>query len=88
MGHFTSQCLERKKKNKTQMTALTTVDEFSKSFEEDFCFITCMSSATVPNMWFINNAAFCHMTGCKEWLTRLYEGDIKLVIELGDDMTL
>jgi hypothetical protein len=35
MGHFASQCPERKKK-KPQMAASTAVDEFAKSFEEDF----------------------------------------------------
>jgi hypothetical protein len=85
MGHFASQCPERKKKNKPQMAASTAVDEFSKSFEEDFCFITCMSSAVVSNIWFVDSGASCHMTGHKEWFTRLQEGGVNLVIELGDD---
>jgi hypothetical protein len=85
MGHFASQCPERKKK-KPQMGTLATVDEFTKSFEEDFCFIACMSSTTVLDMWFVNNGASCHMIGRKEWFTRLQEGGVNLVIELGDDM--
>ena len=44
-----------------------------------------MSSTTVSDMWFLNNGASCHMTGHKEWFTRLHEGGINLVIELGDD---
>jgi hypothetical protein len=70
MGHFASQCPERKKK-KPQMATSTTVDEFAKSFEEDFCFIACISSTTVSNMWFVDSGASCHMIGCKEWFTRL-----------------
>jgi hypothetical protein len=42
MGHFASQCSE-KKKNQPLMAASATVDEFSKSFEEDFCFIACLA---------------------------------------------
>ena len=85
MGHFTSQCPEKNKKNQSHMVASATVDEFSKSFEEDFCFIACMSSATVSNMWFVDNEASCHMIGCKEFFTRLQEGGVNLVIELRDD---
>jgi hypothetical protein len=82
MGHFASQCPEMKKKNQPQMAASTVLDEFAKSFEEDFCFIACMSSATVSDMWFVGNIASCHMTGCKEFFTRLQEGGVNLVIEL------
>jgi hypothetical protein len=71
MGHFASQCPKRKKKNKPQMAASAAVDEFAKSFEEDFCFIACMYSAVVSNMWFVNSGASCQITWCKEWFTRL-----------------
>jgi hypothetical protein len=84
MGHFASQCLERKNKN-PNMAASAVVDEFSKSFEDDFCFMACMSSTVVSDMWFVDSVASCHMTGCKEWFTRLQEGGINLIIELGDD---
>jgi hypothetical protein len=47
MGHFASQCPKKKKKNQLQMAASAAMDEFAKSFEEDFCFIACMSSAAV-----------------------------------------
>jgi hypothetical protein len=62
------------------------VEEFAKSFKEDFCFIACMSSATVSDMWFVDNKASCHMTRRKEFFTRLQEGGVNLVIELEDDM--
>jgi hypothetical protein len=84
MGHFASQCPERKKK-KPQMAASIAIDEFAESFEEDFCFIACMSSTTVSDMWFVNNGASCHMIGHKEWFTRVHEGGVNLVIELWDD---
>jgi hypothetical protein len=85
MGHFSSQCPENKKKKKPQMAASTEVDEFAKSFEEDFCFIACMSSTTVSDIWFVDIRASCHMTGCKDFFTRLHEGGVNMVIELGDD---
>jgi hypothetical protein len=69
MGCFASQRPKRKKK--PQMAALAAVDEFAKSFEEDLCFIACMSSIVVLDMWFVNSGASCHMTGHKEWFTRL-----------------
>jgi hypothetical protein len=68
------------------MAASATVDEFAKSFEEDFCFVACMSSAIVSDIWFVDNGASCHMTRCKDFFTRLQEGGVNLVIELGDDM--
>jgi hypothetical protein len=42
-GHFASQCPE-KKKSKPQMSTSAGVEEFAKSFEEDFFLIACMSS--------------------------------------------
>jgi hypothetical protein len=44
-----------------------------------------MSSTTISDMWFVVNGASCHMTGCKEWFTRIQEGGMNLFIELGDD---
>ena len=67
------------------MANSTVVDEFAKSFEEDFCFIACMSSAAVSDMWFVDNGASCHLTGSKEFFTRLQEGGVNLIIELEDD---
>jgi hypothetical protein len=84
MGHFASRCPKRKKK-KPQMAASSAVDEFAKSFEEDFYFIACMSSTVVSDMWFVDSGASCHMTRRKEWFARLQEGGVNLVIELGDD---
>jgi hypothetical protein len=45
------------------MAASSVVDEFDKSFEEDFCFVACMSSTTVSDMWFVDNGASCRMIG-------------------------
>jgi hypothetical protein len=84
MGHFASQCPEKKKKNQPHMAAYAAVDEFAKSFEEDFCFIACMSSAAVSDMFFESGAS-CHMTGSKEFFTKLQDGGVNLVIQLGDD---
>jgi hypothetical protein len=85
MGHFASQCLEKNKKNQPQMATSVVVDEFSKRFEGDLWFIACMSSTTISNMWFVDNRAYFHMTGHKEFFTRFQEGGMNLVIELGYD---
>ena len=84
MGHFASQCPEKKEK-KPQMASSAALDEFAKSFKKDFCFIACMSSAAVSDIWFVDSRASCHMTGHKEFFTRLQEGGVNLVKELGDD---
>jgi hypothetical protein len=83
-GHFASQCPE-KKKNKPQMAASAGVEEFSKSFEEDFCLIAYMEKSTASSVWYIDSGASCHMTGHKEFFTSLQEGGVSLHIELGDD---
>jgi hypothetical protein len=74
-----------KKKNKPQMAASAEVEEFAKSFEEDFCFIACMASSIVSDIWFVDSGASCHMMGHKEFFSRLQEGGVNLHIELGDD---
>jgi hypothetical protein len=75
----------KKKKNQPQMAASAAMDEFAKSFEEDLCFIACMSSVAVSDMWFVDSGASCHMTGRKEFFTRIQEGGVNLVIDLEDD---
>jgi hypothetical protein len=85
MGHFTSQCPKKKKKNQPQIASYAAMDEFAKSLEEDFCFRACMSGVVVLDMWFVESEASCHMTGRKEFFTMLQEGGMNLVIELEDD---
>jgi hypothetical protein len=48
-------------------------------------FTAYMSGTIVSNMWFVDSGASYHMTRCKEWFTRLQEGGVNIVIELGDD---
>jgi hypothetical protein len=68
------------------MATSTEVEEFAKSFEEDFYFIACMASSTVSEIWFVDSGASCHMMGRKEFFRRLQEGGMNLHIELRDDM--
>ena len=77
--------VSREEEDQPQMATSAAMDEFAKSFEEDFCFIACMSSTTVSNMWFVDSGASCHMTRHKDFFTRLHEGGVNLVIDLGDD---
>ena len=46
-GHFSSKCLNRKKKSKIQMDGSAEVDEFSRNFDEEFCLIASMASTVV-----------------------------------------
>jgi hypothetical protein len=55
--------VSEKKKNKPQMAASAKVEEFAKSFEENFCFIAYMASSTISNIWFVDSGASCRMTG-------------------------
>jgi hypothetical protein len=83
-GHFSSQC-PKKKKSKPQMVASIGVENFCKSFEEDFCLIACMLSSVVTGVWYVDSGASCHMIGHKEFFSSLQEGGVNLHIEMGDD---
>ena len=85
-GHFASQFPDRKNKNNTQMEGFVEVDDFSKNFDEDFCFIACMASTTSNNVWYVDSGASCHMKGQKRFFKSLQEGGLNLHIELGDDV--
>ena len=61
------------------------VEEFSKNFDEGFCFIACMASTTASDIWYIESGAYCHMTGHKRFFKSLLEGGVNIHIELGDD---
>jgi hypothetical protein len=82
-GHFASQ-YPKKKKTKPQITASVGVEEFAKSFEEDLCFIACMSSSIITDVWYADSGASCHMTRRKDLLSSLQERGVNLHIELGD----
>ena len=84
LGHFASQCPDRKKKNNAQMAGSAEL-EFSKNFDEDFCWIACMASTTGSSIWYINSGASCHMAGQKRFFKSLQEGGVNLHIVLGDD---
>jgi hypothetical protein len=85
LGHFASQCPEKKKGNKPQMAASAEIEEFSKSFENEFCLIECMANSVSTDIWFVDSGASCHMTGRKEQFSAVQEGGVSLHIELGDE---
>jgi hypothetical protein len=89
LGHYASQCPNKKKKGKPQVAASTEVDEFSAKFEKEFSLVACLSSTSVStSVWYIDSGASSHMTGVREYFTDLSEGDLDLDIELGDDSTV
>jgi hypothetical protein len=61
----------RKEEKKTQVVASVDVEEFSKSFENDFCLIACMSISEATSVWFVDNEASSHMIGRKEYFNTL-----------------
>ena len=67
------------------MAGSAEVEEFNKNFDEDFCLIFCMASATGSSVWYVDSGASCNMTGQKRFFKSLQEGGLNLHIELGDD---
>ena len=61
------------------------MDEFSRNFDEEFCFIACMASTIGRSIWYIDSGASSHMTGHKIFFKDLQEGGIGIHVELGDD---
>ena len=67
------------------MAASAVVEEFTKSFEEDLCFIARISSSIITDVWYVDSGASCHLAGRKEFFNSLQEGGMNLHIELRDD---
>ena len=85
-GHFSSKCLNRKKKSKIQMDGSAEVDEFNRNFDEEFCLIACMESTTGSSIWYIDSGASSHMTGHKRFSKDLQKGRTSIHVEVGDDV--
>jgi hypothetical protein len=86
LGHFSSQCLNKKKgKGKGKMAATADMDAFATKFEDEFSLIACMTSSLVTGTWYIDSGASCHMTGVCEYFSRLEEFTSEIFITLGDD---
>ena len=67
------------------MDGYAEVEDFSKNFDEEFCFIACMASTTGSSIWYIDSGASSHMTGQKRFFRDLQEGGTGFHVELGDD---
>jgi hypothetical protein len=75
LGHFASQCPNRKKgKPKKQMTATADMDAFVAIFEDEFSLLACLlSTSMVTGTWYIDSGVSCHMTGAREYFNNLKE---------------
>jgi hypothetical protein len=72
LGHFSSQCPNRKKgKPKKQKTATTDMDAFAARFEDEFSLLACLSTSMVTGTWYIGSGASCHITRVHEYLSNL-----------------
>lgn len=86
LGHFASQCPNKKKgKPKRQMAATTDVDAFIAKFEDEFSLLTCLSTSMIIGTWYIDIGASCHMTVVHEYFSNLREYNANFNIVLGDN---
>jgi hypothetical protein len=88
IGHYASQCREKKGQGKTQTTTSTEtqLDEFATKFEKDFSLVSCLSTNTnTRSAWYLDNGASHHMTEARELFNSLTEKDSGTHVELGDD---
>ena len=86
LGHFASQCPNKKNKNsKSKFSSLAEIEDFSSRFEEYIGLIACMLNFVFTSVWYVDSGASFHMTRCEEFFISLHEEDIDLQIELGDN---
>jgi hypothetical protein len=83
-GHLATNC-SQKKKNKT-VAGATTGEALVSQFELDFTLIACMASSASGSVWYLDSGASFHMTGDKESFIDLEEKDLRMHIEMGDDV--
>jgi hypothetical protein len=87
LGHFASQCPNKKCKKKSHMaaSASTEVDEFAARFEDEFSLIACLSSSVSLVVWYVDSGASSHMTGMQEYFSSLQEEEMDLMIKMGNN---
>jgi hypothetical protein len=89
-GHFASQCpLRKKNKGKPQTVAAaaeTQLSELASKFENDFSFVSCLSTSTTSRgTWYLDSGASYHMTEERELFNSFSETDQSLHVELGNE---
>jgi hypothetical protein len=62
LGHFASQCPNKKGKPKKPMAATADMDAFAARFEDGFSLLPCLSTSMVTGTWYIDSDVSCHMT--------------------------
>jgi hypothetical protein len=86
LGHFSSQCPNKKKgKPKKHMAATTDMDAFVARFEDEFSLLACLSTSMVTGTRYIDSGASCHMTGVRAYFNNLREYNANFNIVLGDN---
>ncbi len=85
IGHFATNCHEKRRKGKVKNVAATAVDDFSSRFEQEFAMVAGTAS---PRQWYIDSGASRHMTGSQDQFSelRLETQDVDII--LGDDRTV
>jgi hypothetical protein len=86
-GHFASQGpLRKKNKGKPQTvaaTAETQLSELACKFENDFSFVSCLSTSTTSRgTWYLDSSASCYITEERDLFSSFSEGDSGLQTQL------
>ena len=57
LGHYVSQCPNRKKGDKEgkETTTATNIEDLSSKLEDEFFLIACLSSFTSTSLWYIGS---------------------------------
>ena len=86
LGHYVSQCPNKKNKKSSQTAASADIDEFSSKFDEDFSLIAFLSSSSTQatGVWYIDSGASYHMTGVREHFSSFREEEMTFDIEMGN----
>jgi hypothetical protein len=84
LGHYASQCPQRKKGKGEQHASSTEVDEVAHMLQREFLLVSTLSGVVFGSgTWFVDNSATCHMTGARELFESFIESDSDLFVELG-----
>ena len=84
--HYSTKFPNRKKGSKKDQVAVSfEIVEFSSHFEKELSLVACMASSMTTSLWYVDNGASGHMTGKRNYFSKLSERGMQFDIEVGDD---
>jgi hypothetical protein len=91
-SHYTSQCLNKKKKSEPEVSTSVEIAEFAEKYEEFSLMIGPLGSWFLAlediEMWFVNSGASWHMIGMRSMFLSLTEIDSDCNVNCGADPQL